>query len=49
MSKQQLRGPTLEKFLAMREADLENFVHIITQPEVQKSLGKYMEKLQGKT
>ncbi|XP_003228704.1 enoyl-CoA delta isomerase 1, mitochondrial [Anolis carolinensis] len=45
LSKSLMRKPTLDRLLAHREADIQNFVSFISRDSIQKSLQKVMEKL----
>ena len=48
-SKMLQRGPLAERLLAAREPDIEQFSAFCFTPEVQKSLGKYMEALKARS
>ncbi|XP_066496816.1 enoyl-CoA delta isomerase 1, mitochondrial [Tiliqua scincoides] len=48
ISKSAMRKPTVDRLLAHREADIENFVTFISRDSIQKSLQMYMEMLKGK-
>ncbi|KAJ7306042.1 hypothetical protein JRQ81_010408 [Phrynocephalus forsythii] len=45
LSKSSLRKPTVDRLLAHREADIQNFVSFISKDSIQKSLHGYMERL----
>jgi len=49
VSKMLMRQPTLDRLTADREADIEHFVNFVTQPQIQKPLGKYLEALKAKS
>ena len=49
VSKMLMRQPTLDKLTADREADVEHFVNFVTQPAIQKPLGRYLEALKAKS
>lgn len=43
-----MRGPTADRLVKQREADVQNFVSFISRDSIQKSLHKYLEKLKQK-
>ncbi|XP_067329682.1 enoyl-CoA delta isomerase 1, mitochondrial [Anolis sagrei] len=45
LSKSLMRKPTLDRLVAHREADIQNFVGFISRDSIQKSLQKAMERL----
>ena len=45
LSKQMLRGPTLEKLQTKRDEDVAFFTNFIQKEYIQKSLGMYLESL----
>lgn len=45
LSKSIMRKATVDRLLTHRESDVQNFVSFISRESIQKSLGKYMEKL----
>ncbi|KAJ6656007.1 hypothetical protein lerEdw1_004592 [Lerista edwardsae] len=48
ISKATLRKPTIDRLLAHRDADIQNFVTFISRDSIQKSLQTYMEMLKGR-
>eukprot|EP00128_Syssomonas_multiformis_P007125 Colp12_sorted_trinity150504_noHs@7428 len=49
ITKKALRKATVDKLLAQREGDVEDFVKFATAPQVQASLGAYLQALQSKS
>ena len=49
VSKMLMRQETLERLTKNKEADIEHFATFITQPVIQKPLGKYLEALKAKS
>merc|ERR1712241_27478 len=49
VSKMLMRQPTLDRLAADREADVEHFANFVTQPSIQKPLGRYLEALKAKS
>jgi len=49
VSKMLMRQPTLDRLTADREADVEHFANFVTQPQIQKPLGQYLEALKAKS
>ena len=49
VSKMLMRQPTLDRLTADREADVEHFANFVTQPQIQKPLGLYLEALKAKS
>ncbi|XP_062999277.1 enoyl-CoA delta isomerase 1, mitochondrial isoform X1 [Elgaria multicarinata webbii] len=45
LSKSLMRKPTVDRLLAHREADIQNFVRFVSRDAIQKSLQGYMERL----
>ncbi|XP_039348264.1 enoyl-CoA delta isomerase 1, mitochondrial [Mauremys reevesii] len=45
ITKSMMRKPTVDRLLAHRESDIQNFVSFITKDSIQKSLQMYMEML----
>ncbi|MGH0151480.1 UNVERIFIED_CONTAM: hypothetical protein FKN15_034967 [Acipenser sinensis] len=45
ITKSMMRKPTVDRLLASREPDINNFVSFITKDSIQKSLRLYMERL----
>ena len=49
VTKMLMREPTLEKLTRDKQADIQHFTHFITQPEIQKPMGRYLEALKNKS
>merc|ERR1719431_1922446 len=49
VSKMLMRQETLDRLTKNKEADIEHFTTFITQPVIQKPLGKYLEALKAKS
>ena len=49
VSKMLMRQETLDRLTKNKEADIEHFATFITQPVIQKPLGKYLEALKAKS
>jgi len=49
VSKMLMRQETLDRLTRDREADIEHFANFVTQPVIQKPLGKYLEALKAKS
>ena len=49
VSKMLMRQPTLDRLTADRDADVEHFANFVTQPGIQKPLGRYLEALKSKS
>ncbi|ELU16502.1 hypothetical protein CAPTEDRAFT_218894 [Capitella teleta] len=48
LTKEQLRGPTVQKLAQHQEADIDHFVNFITKKAIQKSLEMYLNMLKQK-
>lgn len=48
LTKNMMRGPTADRLVKHREADVQNFVSFVSKDSIQKSLHKYLEKLKQK-
>ncbi|CAH1977979.1 unnamed protein product [Acanthoscelides obtectus] len=48
LTKQSVRGPTIQDMIKNRQADLEHFLQFTNNPQVQQSLGMYLEMLKKK-
>ena len=49
VSKMLMRQETLDKLTKDKEADIDHFANFVTQPIIQKPLGKYLEALKAKS
>jgi len=49
VTKMLMREPTLEKLTRDKQADIQHFTNFITQPEIQKPMGRYLEALKNKS
>ena len=49
VSKMLMRQDTLNKLIENKKADIEHFANFVTQPVIQKPLGKYLEALKAKS
>ncbi|VEN63468.1 unnamed protein product, partial [Callosobruchus maculatus] len=48
MTKQYVRGPTIQEMVKNKQADLDHFLQFTNNPQVQQSLGMYLEMLKKK-
>lgn len=48
LTKEQLRGPIIQKLEQRQEADIKNFANYITKSAIQKALGNYLEMLKAR-
>ena len=44
-----MRGKYVDQLIKNKEQDLDYFVNFISKPEVQKSMGMYLEALKAKS
>ncbi|CBY37812.1 unnamed protein product [Oikopleura dioica] len=49
ITKQLLRQDTANKLISKKEQDIETFVKLVSQPSVQKDLGRYIEMMKAKS
>lgn len=49
LTKQAMRGPTLERLVSAREADTQNFLGFVSTEPVQKMIGLYLEQLKSRS
>ena len=48
LSKQMLRGKTIQCVRNDREKDLDDFVNIVSQPKIQDTIGVYLQSLKAR-
>nr|CAH7725972.1 unnamed protein product [Callosobruchus chinensis] len=48
ITKQYIRGPTIQEMVKNKQVDLDNFLQFTNNPQVQQSLGMYLEMLKKK-
>ncbi|KAH3861574.1 enoyl-CoA delta isomerase 1, mitochondrial-like [Dreissena polymorpha] len=48
LTKRQIRKPTMDRLIAKRDEDIQNFVQFITKDSVQKAMGVYIDQLKNK-
>ena len=48
LTKEQLRGPTVQRLASRQEEDIDHFVQFITKDSIQMALGGYLEMLKQK-
>ena len=49
VSKMLMRQDTINKLINNKQDDIEHFANFVTQPVIQKPLGKYLEALKAKS